>query len=103
MSTSRSRTELTTSTYSTTAATSTRILAENPARTEFRLKAYEGNAYPIYVGKDSNVSTTDYMEIIPPGYVFSDSGDQLTIYRGELWGHSAAIDQALLVQEMIKK
>lgn len=98
-----SSTELIQSTYSTTAATSTRILAENSARTEFRLKAYEGNTYPIYVGKDSLVSTTDYIEIIPPGFVFADSGDQLTVYRGELWGHSAAVDQALLVQEMIRK
>lgn len=102
MSVEGSSTEHTRTLYNPT-TTAIILLRANKKRTEYKVVAWEGNNYRIYIGKNSRVSATNYYEVIPPGHTLVDSGDQLTIYRGEVWAIAAGIDQAVWVEEMIKK
>lgn len=78
------------------------ILRANKKRTEYRVTADPVNSYRIFVGKNADAGNTPIARI-PAGHTLVDSGNQDTIYRGELWGVADGTGQLIVVEEMIKR
>lgn len=86
----------------TVGTSAVQIMSENPKRTEYRIRPSMTNTHSIYLGYDSKVSATAYVERVDPGFTFEDSGEVYTVYKGPVWLLGGAAGQSVDVFEVQK-
>jgi hypothetical protein len=78
-----------------------KVLNENKNRAEYFVVTPISNAANVYHGYD-NLVTSSSLDIITPGGKLEDTGDWITIHRGEVWLIADAAGQSVTVTEIVK-